>query len=564
MRNKSICRLCAILFALFALFSCAAPAGTEGKDEDYAVFFYVSGADLEENSHAASDMISALLSCDMGKNLSVYLKLGGSRNWENDDVDSSSVSTFKIEDGSLLLIQKEDSRSMGDTQTLASYIDFADGVRSDRKVLVFWGHGSTTGLLVDPVFDDQMTFAELKEGLGDSFFDLIVFNACYTANFDLMSYIAPNASFAIASEDTFPSTGLDYPRMVALLKDNDGRPVSDIARGIIDATEKKYAGSDLADSLTMSLISLKDLQANRSLFEAYFGDLLKDTGSNERFLGWLKLANRLSESNGDFFDLPTLLDEEREGRLSEAIQKIIPYETHGGREGYGGLYLFYKLKVTRSDLAGYVENSYYTDYYALLQHKEAFSNDRYIQIVRELRYPDDSTVLTIAIDNPSYLYAYDYSYTLYDENLGVVQNDCVFLDAEYNATKDETDIAVDRKALFHLCLTDGKHSSVLSYSFLGATEGTGEKSILYYAEATIDQKSEVLLFSYTYDGNPDEGKYETIGLLKDVYDGQMVTEDLPGYRIEKVALEDRTGCSLSIDILDVFGTFYSSDIVRLA
>ena len=167
------------IFALCALF-CACPLGgcaqkpPAGEDESYALFVYMSGADLETDSGAASGVIEELLQADIAENVSVYLQTGGAQHWHNSAIPAEGSVRWEVRDGALRKMETYEEANMGDVQTLSGFVSFAEGVAAEKKVMLFWGHGSPYGICPDERFsDDALTYAELERALQVSFFDLV-------------------------------------------------------------------------------------------------------------------------------------------------------------------------------------------------------------------------------------------------------------------------------------------------------------------------------------------------------------------------------------------------------
>ena len=164
---------------------------------------------------------------------------------------------YEATNGQLDVVKDCGLLNMGDENTLKSFMTVVNGVKADKKVLLLWGHGSSYGICPDSLFgNDMLTYQELQSALYYNYFDLIIFNACYTANLDLITFVQNYAEYAIASEDVLPSLGYDYQAMLQLFDNNDGKDIEQIGKEIIDDTLAKYSNSSIKDTLTLSLVNL--------------------------------------------------------------------------------------------------------------------------------------------------------------------------------------------------------------------------------------------------------------------------------------------------------------------
>lgn len=560
----------ALCCSFFGLTSCKKE---ENNGNSYALFIYMSGADLEEGAGAGSQVIDELLKNKPKDNVSVYLETGGTHSWKNKDISDGKVMLYQIKDGALIELADKGLCNMGEKDTFSDFVDFTNTVRADRKVLMFWGHGSPYGICTDSLHgNDKLCYDEIQEGFGESYFDLIIFNACYTANLDLMTFISGNADYAIASEEVFPSLGYDYSSMLDLFSDDAGVTMADAAKKIIDDTVKRYSESSIKDTLTLSLFDLVKISVIKDSVEDYMSNIA--VYSDE----WMKdvsTAGNIGSVGKDIFDIQW-----DDGLIANMMSNSLLYETHGTGFAAEGMYIFYKEKMTEYDLDMYSPNCAYKDYLFLLKHKKDMSDGSYIKFITSL--PDKDYVCNTMLDDTAVKYAAYFGYVCYDGAGNRLYEDVAGLTESYIDGSGRTSVAVDKNALFSLRLCD----IPLEYSVdsIQSDETSDARKIIYSFPANINDKEGKIVFSYSYSEIPDAagggwntGSYDIVGFQEKNGEDEGFLEELkPGDKItingENTVYEGETitkiphteAKSIAIMVCDIYGKEYYSDMTELA
>jgi hypothetical protein len=152
---------------------------------------------------------------------------------------------------------------MGDPATLERFItEVAKNRPARRYALVFWDHGGAwLGFGADesgsPLSPEELATG-LEKGLkkaGIAKLDLLGFDACLMASFEIMSRLGPYASYFLASEELEPGHGWDYRSLTALSAQPGAGPrelgIALIRGYMAQAREKKSA-----ERATLSLVDL--------------------------------------------------------------------------------------------------------------------------------------------------------------------------------------------------------------------------------------------------------------------------------------------------------------------
>ncbi len=160
---------------------------------------------------------------------------------------------------------------MGSPDTLAEFIAWGIGTYpADRFALVFWDHGGGwTGFGQDVDPKSWMNLDSIRQGVsaglqtaGRDRFELLGFDACLMAAFEVAMSLRPFGEYFLASEELEPGHGWDW-RSFATMRDKPSAPVPEvttsIAKGFLQqATQLKTSGVTLS---TLDLLALGEVEA---------------------------------------------------------------------------------------------------------------------------------------------------------------------------------------------------------------------------------------------------------------------------------------------------------------
>lgn len=564
-------KILSFFLILFSLISCSSTSSMTFNNESYALFIYMCGGDLEENVGAASEVINEILAIEKSDNIEIYLETGGAKTWSNENI-STLVSRFKVENELILLDSYK--ANMGEMSTLKDFVSFSKDIKADKKVLLFWGHGSTYSLCIDSLYEDYLTYEEIHEALEDSFYDLLIFNACYTSNLDLLTSVSTSADYAIASEHVFPSLGYSYTSMINYFINNNSKRIEEIGVKIIDDTLRKYENSSLKDTLTLSLIDLSALNDVRESFDQYFASLLYNSSLEEftDFLKGVSNTNNVGSFGKDIFDL---FSETSSGDfLKNKLKEAIVHEIHGTRFDTSGLSIFYKDELLANDINNYSSSCFYPEYLSFLKHRNDLKNKNYINILNTSRGEVDQ-IIKVTLDELAPTYAAIFEYVFYDNDKKVIKSDKVSLNSIFDDSSKNTIISVDNSALFELTLGD----YLLNYSITSFQDDTDPYTakITYKTNVEVNDVEGNLYFSYEYAIDDElNGVYEIIGFVPILEENEQYMESLNYgdvinidnhdmvYKGENIKRSEiKKANYVSINVNDIFGKEYSSSLIRL-
>lgn len=156
--------------------------------------------------------------------------------------------------------------NMGQVETLVDFVAWGvDTYPADRYALVFWDHGGAwPGFGGDESTRDHdlLDLPELKAGVAQSLqaaglqrFDLIGFDACLMATYEVAAALAPYGRYFLASEELEPGHGWDYRSLEVLRNDPTTTPAQLGTRLISDFAGQAQA-QQTAANITLSLVDL--------------------------------------------------------------------------------------------------------------------------------------------------------------------------------------------------------------------------------------------------------------------------------------------------------------------
>jgi hypothetical protein len=181
--------------------------------------------------------------------------------------DFTDTAMIHIRDGHPELVSTPGELNMGDPETLSAFIKVGlDKYQNDKNALVIWDHGgSWKGSAWDETSnDDNLTLAEtesaMRTGLAAtsvSKFDLVGFDACLMATYEVADAVSPYADVFVGSEELEPGHGWDWS---ALGTDTAGATDVQMADAILVGFQGE-AEKNGETIITLSALDLRNLPA---------------------------------------------------------------------------------------------------------------------------------------------------------------------------------------------------------------------------------------------------------------------------------------------------------------
>ena len=251
--------------------------GSGPSDESWTVLIYVMGdtnleaaalVDLEEMAEIdTTGNVTVVALVDRTPDqpgLGGYTDSGvlGAPNWEGsrliEFVDGEIV-FLGLPDGSV-----EDS-NLGTAEELEAFVSYGlNAYPADRTALVLWDHGGGwTGMGPDETNNwDILDLSELRSGLragldsaGVDKLDLIGFDACLMATYEVASSVVSLADTLVASEELEPGHGWDYRALNSLVS-GEATTSQDLGIAIADSYLQQARDYGTDTDVTLSVIDL--------------------------------------------------------------------------------------------------------------------------------------------------------------------------------------------------------------------------------------------------------------------------------------------------------------------
>lgn len=366
---------------LFLVLCCSSSARAE--QAEWTILYYMDAdcdleapmiQDLKEIIQVGSskdvNLIGFVDRSPKGKKQYSNVGVGGLDNWDNAKI-------LHFQKSSIEEVEDLGDVNMGDPATLVRFVEKAVAAFPAKKyALVFGNHGASwPGVCVDEGHgNDILTTPELSQALKDlsdtvSKFDMIAFDACLMANFEVGKAIQPYARIMAASEELEPGIGWEHVSLTRRIIGNPGMDGAELGKSIADTYLASYAESSNEDmqnagmAVTYSVIDLEKLPALEKALNTLAQQMTKAMKEGARAT-WLKIADARSETEEygvkganddsgvgvrDILDFTHFLREQfPNGPVSEAatgveaaLQDAVLHAVHGeARPNANGLSIF--------------------------------------------------------------------------------------------------------------------------------------------------------------------------------------------------------------------------------
>ncbi len=241
----------------------------QGNGQDkVTVMVYLCGSNLESESGLASMDIKEMARAAANENLRIIVECGGTKSWKINGVSSNANTRIAIENGSAVILEKNQRSDMTDGDTLTDFITYcADEYPADRYMLILWDHGAgaVDGWGYDEYnYYDALTIDELGEALHASGvkFDFVGFDACLMSTMEVACVLYDFADYMIASEDYESGYGWEYQYWLDALSKNTSIPTPELGQMICDDFVDE-SGSDAA------ILSIVDLSYMKLVYSSW-------------------------------------------------------------------------------------------------------------------------------------------------------------------------------------------------------------------------------------------------------------------------------------------------------
>lgn len=200
------------------------------------------------------------------------------------------------EPGTTEVVEDLGDVNSADPAVLASFI--TEGIEANRAghyALIISDHGASwPGIGPDegtaPTYD-VLDLAEITEAIstgledaGVDKLDLLGFDACLMANYEVASAVAPLADRLVASQELEPGHGWDY-RSLQLLADDPDATADELGSALIDGFESQAVESGTQDQITLSMVDLTKMESLDEAMDEFAGTMTDESGEVAAVVG---------------------------------------------------------------------------------------------------------------------------------------------------------------------------------------------------------------------------------------------------------------------------------------
>ena len=115
-------RLLAALVTLALACALLPSVAVAAREDDWAIYIYLCGADLETKSGAATADLMELVNQRLPDGVTVVIETGGAKKWHNKAVDPRYLERYVLSGSKLARVWRGERRSMGDGATLTDFV----------------------------------------------------------------------------------------------------------------------------------------------------------------------------------------------------------------------------------------------------------------------------------------------------------------------------------------------------------------------------------------------------------------------------------------------------------
>ncbi len=266
--------------------------GTEPDDDaegeaSWTFLVYMMG-DTNLEPYALDDL-AEMASVGSSEELNVVAMVDRSPDYSSDGVlnldDWEDTKLFEVRQDEFVELDDLGELNTGVPETLARFVETAvTEYPAENYALLLWDHGGGwLGMGADETNDeDPLELDEIAAGIDAGLaatdvgtLDLIGFDACLMATYEVVSTLAPYADYMVASEEVEPGHGWNYGQL-ALIEEEPGTDAPTLASAMLEGYSEQAADEGTEADITLGILDLAavdELQAAMGdVAEAYIDD----------------------------------------------------------------------------------------------------------------------------------------------------------------------------------------------------------------------------------------------------------------------------------------------------
>ncbi len=389
-RMKKWLSLCLVVLLAFSSLPVMAEESAEATaSAAWTVMIYLCGTDLESKNGMATENLLEISKTLANQQVNVLIETGGAKAWSTKeklgfDIATDRLQRYKYDENGFTLVEERPLSNMAQTETLTEFIRWGqENYPADRYMLTIWDHGggSMEGVILDELHNSAvMSLEDLGRALDDANvpLELLFMDTCLMATIETCAVVDGQTRYLVASEETVPGYGGNYKGWLQYLFNNPECDSARLGRVICDTVQQKYAeqGAGAADTVTMSVIDLKKMDAVYTAFDDMFaevGSLLQNVNAFSEFAVAISRSETYYASEmRDIADMASRasghgISTETAKRLVNAVDDAVVYAVKGATHSYShGISFYYAPTGSKYYMDRYARNCPSASYLAFL------------------------------------------------------------------------------------------------------------------------------------------------------------------------------------------------------
>ena len=309
---KPVCRklaaLCAAMLILLNL--CPAALGASEARNDWAIYLYLCGTDLETRAGAASADLMEIVNQAIPDGVTVVIQTGGAKQWKNNIVNANYLERYALQGEKFARVWRGDNKSMGDAGTLAEFLAFCQtNFPAAHEAVILWDHGggSAGGLIIDEQFGkDRLSLGELHEAFDRVFtadsqtppLEVVGFDCCLMATIDTAAAMKGYARYMVASEETVPGCGWNYYGLLNLMRRYPGMDGETLSKAICDTYMAGCKAVGLDSEATLSAVDLTKIDRLLTAYNRFGSQAVLQACDDSNFFAAFGRGAKAAENYG--------------------------------------------------------------------------------------------------------------------------------------------------------------------------------------------------------------------------------------------------------------------------
>ena len=314
-------------------------------DGSRTIMIYMVGSDLELDLGLATIDLEGINYDDLkDNNTNLYVITGGTKEWQNDYIDSEKTTIFKLTGDGYEPVKEYPKQNMGNYEVLKTFLNYVyKDSNTEKYDLIFWNHGGAVhGSEYDEFTNDNLSLNEMSLALQESKFneknklETVVFRTCLNGTLEVANVFSDYADYMVGSEEITIGTsvgGSVFSFLNNLSTEDNGY---DYSIKFIESYKKTIANycslyvgshpySEYCEDITYAVYDLSKIDNLNSDIDSFFAEVNKNVSSN--YAQMIRVRANLVQYGDDvkeydMVDLYSLVEQYRD-YSSEKADKVL-------------------------------------------------------------------------------------------------------------------------------------------------------------------------------------------------------------------------------------------------